>query len=64
MDNRFYMPMSLSELKLTKIVLESQIKWAEGGCFGDGEKVDDKVGFADAKKLLKRINAKISQVNK
>lgn len=64
MDNRFYMPMSLSELKLVKMVLQSQIQWAEGGCFGNGDKIDDKVGYNNAKKMVERIDEKIKQVSK
>ncbi len=48
---------SLSQAEVEALLrcIRSQVDWREGGCFGDGSNISDKVGF----KSIQSVHGKI-----
>lgn len=47
---------SKAELEVLYKMVRTQIDWQQGGCFGDGDIIDDKKGYNIAKKLLVKLS--------
>ena len=48
-------PLTQNKIEVLEYIISTQIRWGAGGCFGNGEKIDDKRGLNTAKKLLEII---------
>lgn len=44
------------ELLELRFIVGTMLSWGPGGCYGDGDEITDKKGYATAKRILAKLD--------